>query len=276
MSSKEEKDRKIVDITFNSTGEYVPNLPKVGWGWKIPQHPERQSKLVLPPPELEELEEEEDQEEETQWDAERANRVLDTGVYGHFTGAEREVWNLGGKPQTREVWRTKTYVYWAPFNYENVTVELGRPGTGCEFNADGVELDVYPYGSITIIEEEPIVAVTVIGSGCSYVNYVLLEAEPLEWKFSRTGVRMRRDDLRGVHVRGDAWMAGVTENWNDAGLSSARFDLPESRRVIIGGGSTGGDPHYAFRIIRIEVKEAASMDASARQIAGDATRDERR
>ena len=253
MATKKERDRKVVKATFESTGEYVPNLPQIGWGWKIPQNPERQSKLRLPVA----AEDVEEEVEETQWDAEKAKRVLDTGIWGHFSEAEREVWNLGGKPQTREVWRTKTYVYWAPFNYENVAVELGRPGTGCEFNADGVELDIYPYGSITVIEEEPIVAVTVIGSGCSYINYIQLEAEPLEWKFSRTGVRMRRDDLRGVHVRGDAWMAGVTENWNDAGLSSARFDLPESRRVIIGGGSTGGDPHYAFRLIRIEVKETA-------------------
>ena len=135
-------------------------------------------------------------------------------------------------------------------------VELGRPDTGCEMNADGVELDIYPYGSITVTEEEPIVAVTVIGSGCCYVNYVLVEAEPLEWKFPRTGVRMRRDDLRGIHVRGDAWLTGISEHWNDAGLSSARFDLPESKKVIIGGGSTGADPHYCFRIIRVEVKEA--------------------
>jgi len=251
MAKIEDTEKKVVDITFESTGQYVPNIPNVGWGWKIPQQPERQSKLVMPT-----LPEDEEESEGT-WSAEKANRVLDTGIYGHFTKEEREVWNLGAVPQTREVWRTKTYCYWAPFNYDNVTVELGRPGTGCEFNADGVELDVYPYGSITLTEEEPIVAVTIIGSGCSYVNYVLVEAEPLEWKFSRTGVRMRRDDLRGVHVRGDAWLAGITENWNDAGLSCARFDLPESSKVIIGGGSTGGDPHYCFRIIRVEVKETA-------------------
>jgi hypothetical protein len=58
-----------------------------------------------------------------------------------------------------------------------------------------------------------------------------------------------------MHVRGDAWNAGITESWNDAGLSSARFDTPESKRVIVGGGSHGADPHYCIRIIRVEVKE---------------------
>ena len=43
---------------------------------------------------------------------------------------------------------------------------------------DGAELDVYPYGSIMIEEEEPIVAVSVIGSGCSTLSHVWLEAEP--------------------------------------------------------------------------------------------------
>jgi len=227
-----ERDRKIIDVTFKSCGEYVPRLPNTGWGWKIPQNPRRESKFKLP-----------------------RGESLDSGAWGHFSRAEREVWDLADTPQTREVSRTKTYTYWAPFNYPNIRVELGRPGTGCEFNADGVELDVYPYGSIAIAEEEPIVGVTVVGSGCSYVNYVLIEAEPLEWKYARTGVRMRRDDLRGIHVRGDAWAAGITEHWNEAGLSSARFDIPESSKVIVGGGSTGADPHYCFRIIRIDVKE---------------------
>ena len=143
-------------------------------------------------------------------------------------------------PQTRKELRIKTYDYWAPFNYENVTVDPGRPGTGVEFNPDGAELDIYPYGAIEIVEDEPIVAVTVVGSGCSHDAYVIMEAETVEWKFPRTAVRMRANNLHGVHVRGDAWNAGVKEDWNDAGLSSARFDIPESRRVFVGGGLARG------------------------------------
>ena len=211
-----ERDRKVLDVTFNSAGE---NFNKA-WGWKIPRNPSR--------------------------------------VMGELTDAEMEVPRLAKDktPQTREVSRVKTYTYWAPFNYPNVKVELGRPGTGVEFNIDGAELDIYPYGYIMVEEDEPIVAVTVIGSGCSGQAHVRLEAEPLEWKYPRTGVRMMKQDLWGIHVRYDAWRS-TDESWNDAGLSSARFDIPESRRVIVGGGSMGADPHYCVRIIRVDVKEKA-------------------
>ena len=214
--STEERDSKVIRMTFHSVPAQNINT---AWGWKIPQNPQREP--------------------------------------GKRTEVELEVTRLAQSNtlQTREVSRTRTYTYWAPFNYPNVQVELGRPGTGTEFNSDGAEIDIYPYGFITIEEQEPIVAVTVIGSGCSNQSYVIIEAEPLEWKYPRTAVRMRRDNLWGMHVRGDAWNAGITESWNDAGLSSARFDTPESKRVIVGGGSHGADPHYCIRIIRVEVKE---------------------
>ena len=215
MGSDSQRDRKVLEVTFQS----VPGSGKTGWGWRMPHNPQR--------------------------------------TPGQFTQQELEVQRLAQETtrQTREVWREKTYSYWAPFNYPNVTVELGRPGTGVEFNPDGAELDVYPYGAITIEEQEPIVSVTVIGSGCSGEGYVIVEAEPLQWKYPRTGVRMMGRGLWGIHVRGDAWFAGVTESWNDAGLSSVRFDLPESKKVIVGGGSSGGDPHYCFRLIRVGVRE---------------------
>lgn len=210
-----ERDREVIDVTFHST----PQSFNKGWGWRIPHNPEREP--------------------------------------GKFTDVELEVRNLAKSetPQTREEYRPTTYAYHAPFNYPNVKVELGRPGTGVEFNPDGAELDIYPYGAITIEEEAPIVAVTVIGSGCSNQAYVILEAEPLVWKYPRTAVRMRKSNLWGAHVRGDAWHTGVKEDWNDAGLSCARFDIPESRKVIVGGGSHGADPHYCIRTIRIDVKE---------------------
>ena len=213
-----ERDREVLRVTFHSTHPGDINA-KCGWGWRIPYNPHRGA---------DELE----------------------------TDLENEVRRLAreGTSQVPLEWCTKTREYWAPFNYPNVTLELGRPGTGTEFNTRGAEIDIYPYGAITIEEEEPIVAVTAIGSGCSTQGYVVIEAEPLEWKYPRTGVRMRRDNLWGCHVRGDAWKAGVREDWNDAGLSSARFDIPASRRVVVGGGSLGADPHYCFRMIRVEVK----------------------
>jgi hypothetical protein len=108
-----------------------------------------------------------------------------------------------------------------------------------------------------IEEEEPIVAVTVIGSGCWTDSYVILDAEPIVWQYPRTGVRMRRHGLWGVLVRYDAWRH-VGERWNDAGVSSARFDVPDSKKVIVGGGSQRADPHYCIRTIRLEVREDVS------------------
>ena len=209
------RNEEVIRVTFNSTPDGVNGA----WGWRIPHNPAREP--------------------------------------GKFTDDELEVQKLaeGKTPQTRQVSSTTIYTYSAPFNYTNVKVDLGRPGTGVEFNPDGAELDVYPYGAITIEEDQPIIAVTVIGSGCSTQAYVVLEAEPLVWKYPRTAVRMIKRDLWGMHLRGDAWFAGITEDWNDAGLSSARFDLPESSKVIIGGGSHGADPHYCVRIVRVEVQK---------------------
>ena len=189
-----------------------------GWGWRIPNNPKR--------------------------------------VLGEYTEEEREVQRIleDNEVQEREVSRVKTYTYWAPFNYPNVEVELGRDAVGCEFNNDGAELDIPPYGAITIEESEPIVAVSVIGSGCSDNSYLMLEAEPIVWKYPRTAVRMKTTGLYGIHVRDDCWEV-TGEKWNDAGLSSARFDIPDSRRVIIMGGSLGADPHYCVRIIRVDVKD---------------------
>ncbi len=228
MSGKDKLKRTIEDVgAYDQPYDaeqvvrttFTPRgLGGTGWGWRIPNNPRR--------------------------------------VLGEYTAEERSVKSVleRGEKQIREVATVKTHTYRAPFNYPNVAVELGREGTGCEYNNDGVELDIPPYGAITVTEEEPIVAVSVIGSGCSYHGYVMIEAEPIVWEYPRTAVRMKALDLYGMHVRGDAWGA-VAERWNDAGLSSARFDIPESRKVIIMGGSLGADPGYCFRIIRLDVRQ---------------------
>jgi len=188
---------------------------------------------------------------------------------GERTDAEREVTRLAksGEPQTIEVFTLVTYQYWAPFNYPNIKVELGRvdPYTGAEFNTDGVELDFPPYGAITLVEKEPIVGVTVIGSACVPPGFVMLQAEPLEWKYPRSGVKMKIDNLWGQHIRGDQWRKGVHEAWRDAGLSCADFHMPESSKVTIMGGSQMDvgegagfpDSHYCVRLIRVTVKRSA-------------------
>ena len=166
MASSEERDREVLKVTFESTPKY--ELTTCGWGWRIPRNPDREP--------------------------------------GKFTETEQEISRCVAekRQQTPEVWQTRVHAYEAPFQYQNVEVELGRPGTGVEMNPDGAELDIYPYGAIIIAEDDPIVAVTVIGSGCSAQGYVVLEAEPLVWKYPRTAVRMMRQDLWGMHVRADA------------------------------------------------------------------------
>jgi len=183
-------------------------------------------------------------------------------------------------PQVRTRFVPVTYEYWAPFNYPNVLVELGREGQyGPEYNWDGVELDFPPWGAITVEEESPIVSVAVIGSACQTPGFVILHGEPVEWKYPRTAVKMKVENLWGEHVRGWQWLNGVDEGANHAGLSCAHFELPDCTKVtIMGGGAqevcgalmTGGghqadrwddryatpDGHYCVRLIRVTVKEA--------------------
>ena len=115
----------------------------------------------------------------------------------NLTDAEQEVKRLAksGETQVVEAFTPVTYEYWAAFNYPNIKVELGRvdlPSTVFkgEYNADGVELAAPPDGAITIVEKEPIVGVTVIGSACVPPGFVMLQAEPVEWKYPRTGVKV--------------------------------------------------------------------------------------
>ena len=198
---------------------------------------------------------------------ERAISVNPERKPGVFEEYEREVKKMAEAktPQSVDVYVPEHHQYWAPFNYPNILVELGRTELGAEFNPDGVELDIPPYGAITIEEEKPIIAVTVIGSACAPPGYVILHAEPLEWKYPRTGIKMMVDDLWGEHINAYPWFKGVTEAWREAGLSSAHFDIPESRKITIMGGSQtviGGpelernahDGHYCVRIIRVTVK----------------------
>lgn len=186
-----------------------------------------------------------------------------------MTEIEQEVETMAeaGTPQTRTAYTPVVYEYWAPFNYANFCVELGRtdPYVGAEFNTDGVELDVPPYGAITFVEDEPIVGVDVIGSACVPPGFVLLFAEPLEWKYPRSGVKMRIDGLWGKHIRIEPWRKGIDEGYLDAGMSCASFKVPEAKKITLMAGSqmimdqsdlVNGrhDAHHCVRIIRVTVK----------------------
>jgi len=199
---------------------------------------------------------------------------------GKTTELEREVTRIhrNSEKQTVKSFTTKVRQYWAPFNYPNFVVELGRPGSGAEFNTDGVELDYPPHGAITFTEENPIVGVTVIGSSCVPPGTVILHAEPIERKFPRSGVKMKVENLWGEHLLAGPWQRGTDEGFREAGMNSAHFDIPESRKVTIMGhcsfdvdinppgqpqpphrapvshGVFWNDPHYTVRAIRVTIK----------------------
>jgi hypothetical protein len=212
-----------------------------------------------------------------------------------FTEAEREVIRIAREriPQKRKAFELAHYQYDAPFFYENFRLELGRPWenatnrstedlpeeqwgimsdelrpgyVGAEFNMDGVELDIPPYGSITFVEDDPIVEVIVIGSACVPPGYVLLFGEPVEWKYPRSGVKMRVDNLWGEHMRIEPWRKGLTDSYRDAGMSYALFRTPPCSKITIMAGSQTTldapdfenmrhDAHYCVRHIYVGVQK---------------------
>ena len=184
-----------------------------------------------------------------------------------MTELEKEVALIAraGKEQTPIVFETVTYQYWAPFFYPNFYVELGDETKGAEFNVDGVELDVPPFGAITFTHKEPIVGVEIIASSCCSPGTVYLNCEPLEWKFPRSGVKFKMDNLWGEHHRAYMWKAGISEQYKKCGLYSAKFSIPESKKVtVMGHGSfdmefrdyetNHYDAHLTVRAIRVTVK----------------------
>ena len=108
-----------------------------------------------------------------------------------------------GEFREPRVFETEHHVYTVPFRYRNVEVEnwLEYGGKGIEMAAD--------IGSITIVEKSPIIAVTVVGSGCSGSNYNIVEWWGPGEKLSRLSKmpksarqlikRQRIDNLNGQH-----------------------------------------------------------------------------
>ena len=110
-----------------------------------------------------------------------------------------------GDLQEVEVFETEHHVYRVPFRYRNVKVE-----NWLEYSEKGIEVAA-DIGSITIVEEQPIVSVTVVGSGCSGRNYNIVEwwgpGESLD-RVTKTRARQlikrqRIDNLNGQH---NAWV----------------------------------------------------------------------
>lgn len=170
------------------------------------------------------------------------------------------------------------------------------------FDARGGQVSDTAGDCIVVREDDPIVRVVVVGSACTPPGYVQLECEELDsWRRddeirSLMPVRFRVNDLWGMHLRADQWCtrtpdvrrgefdhgyeklpqglidvypglagSGVKSDAHEfpfAGMSSATFEIPPSRKVIVRGGSempgwcsdhAPNDGHYSFRIIRTTV-----------------------
>jgi hypothetical protein len=117
-------------------------------------------------------------------------------LYKTFTEEQRKMY----KPFSGKVdeFSTRIRAYQTPFMYDNVAVgdfyEIDVM-KGIEFKADT--------GFITITEDRPIAAVTVVGSGCVPRGYNIVEwwedGENIDNVDNRTVKRLRIDNLNGVH-----------------------------------------------------------------------------
>jgi len=164
----------------------------------------------------------------------------------------------------------------------------------------------FPPDTIEIVEEDPIVRVVVMGSACVPPGFVQLEAEPLPELYNDVdvpgvaAVRYRIGNLWGMHLRADNWLATGDGQILDSqgrgyedipearqllkpglrgkklkshyrenplvGMSSAIFEIPKSRKVVISGGcetcawtddNYPDDVHYSFRIIRVTIAKTS-------------------
>jgi len=138
-----------------------------------------------------------------------------------------------GEIQEMEVYESEHHVYRAPFRYKNVKVDRWM-----EYNDKGIE--VFANGTITIIEEKPIVSVTVVGSGCSTPNYNIVEwwadGEDVSNSHGQLIKRGRIDNLKGQH---NAWIqkAFTRDRFKEKGfetLEEANEFMGKLRRVIYG------------------------------------------
>ena len=132
---------------------------------------------------------------------------------------KRKIKPYPDREQKRLEFETRTFEYHFPFNYRNIRhcAYCNDPaGHGIEMNpvnsVDSRTNDNLPADYFEITEEQPIVRVVVMGSACTPPGYVQLEADPCEG-FRRPDepefvmpVRMRAENLWGMHLRGDQWM----------------------------------------------------------------------
>lgn len=135
-----------------------------------------------------------------------------------------------GQVREVEVYETEHHLYKVPFRYKNVTVDHGL-----EYNDKRIEI-LADVGTITIVEEKPIVAVTIVGSGCCSPNYNTLEwwgeGESISKTYGQLVKRSRIDNLKGIH---NAWLQqAFTEKREFKTAEEANKYLGQIREVVYG------------------------------------------
>jgi hypothetical protein len=116
-------------------------------------------------------------------------------LYQSITEEQKKQFGSSGR---HEVLATERHVYTSPFMYDNVKMgdfyEID-PTKGVELKADT--------GYITIAEDKPIVAVTVVGGGCYAQGYNICEwwseEETIDNLKDQLVKRQRIDHLNGIH-----------------------------------------------------------------------------
>jgi len=115
--------------------------------------------------------------------------------FKNFTEEQRK---MHGPNKEAEEFTTVRRVYETPFMYDNL-----EAGNFCEISATkGIEFRSDD-GYITITEDRPIVAVTVVGSGCVRAGYNIVEwwdeGENIDDIPEQLVKRQRVDNLNGMH-----------------------------------------------------------------------------
>ena len=121
-----------------------------------------------------------------------------------YTGFNEEQMEKFGPVRRAQAYTPQIRVYETPFVYDNLAIgdyyEI-NPRVGTEMKADT--------GYITIAEDHPIAAVTVVGSGCMSDGYNIVEwwdeGENIGNNERNTIKRQRVDNLKGTHP--NFWLA---------------------------------------------------------------------
>ena len=121
---------------------------------------------------------------------------MELTLYKGFT--EEQIKTYGPMRNHYVISETERHVYTTPFMHQNV--EVGNfyeidPAKGIEFKADD--------GFLIIREDNPIIAVTVVGSGCTPKGYNICEwwdeGESIDTLKDQLVKRQRIDNLNGTH-----------------------------------------------------------------------------